>query len=260
MVPPVLASQGRLSQVFLNLLINAAQAIGEGSAKDHEIRIRTRLDGDQVVVEVQDTGPGVAPEHRSRLFNPFFTTKPAGVGSGLGLAVCRAIVESHGGSVDFDGTVERGACFSVRLPRAPERRPSDEDVPSAVPAAPLPRLRVLVVDDDREVAATLRDMLCAQHDVTIVGSGAEARAVLEGGLLVDVVLCDLMMAEVSGEELHAFLVENRPDLARRTVFISGGAFTERARVFLQRIDNPTLDKPVDPVQLQDAVLAAGRAR
>jgi two-component system, NtrC family, sensor kinase len=117
-LPPVLANESRLGQLFLNLIVNAAQAIPEGGdAKAHEVRLTTWREGeDQVVVEVRDTGEGIAQENLHRLFDPFFTTKPAGVGTGLGLAISLNIVKAMGGRITVDSELGKGTAFRVFLP------------------------------------------------------------------------------------------------------------------------------------------------
>jgi PAS domain S-box-containing protein len=126
-VPAVIASEARLGQVFLNLVLNAAQAIPEGDTDANEIRLTSRLDSDgQVVVEVTDTGCGIRPENLRRIFDPFFTTKPAGVGTGLGLFVCQGILASLGGEITVSSTVGRGTTFRVRLPAATSEAPRAE--------------------------------------------------------------------------------------------------------------------------------------
>jgi len=120
-LPPVHASESRLGQLFLNLIINAAQAIPDNGDEDaHEVRITTRLIGEEwAVVEVKDTGLGIAPEHLSRLFDPFFTTKPSGVGTGLGLSICHGIVVAMGGQITVESELGRGSTFRVTLPLRP---------------------------------------------------------------------------------------------------------------------------------------------
>jgi signal transduction histidine kinase len=117
-LPPVLCHPGKLNQVFLNLLDNAAQACQPGGT----VTARTRPDPAGVVVEVQDDGSGIAPEHRPRLFEPFFTTKPVGQGTGLGLSVSFGIVRDHGGTIEVESEVGQGSTFRVRLPLQPPRR------------------------------------------------------------------------------------------------------------------------------------------
>ena len=117
-VPPVWGSAGQLRQVFVNLLVNGLQAVGQVGT----VRIETALEGEQAVVRVSDDGTGVLPEHLDRLFDPFFTTKPAGEGTGLGLYVSHEIVRGHGGEITVSSTPGKGASFEVRLPLATSER------------------------------------------------------------------------------------------------------------------------------------------
>jgi two-component system NtrC family sensor kinase len=115
-VPLVRGSEARLGQVFLNLLINAVQAIPEGAPDKNRVEVRLRLDGGMVVTEIQDTGTGIPPEIRGRIFEPFFSTKPRGVGTGLGLSICHDIITRLGGDISVESTLGQGSCFRVRLP------------------------------------------------------------------------------------------------------------------------------------------------
>ena len=245
-VPAVLASDGKLAQVFLNLLINAAHAIEEGHVEQNEVRIRTRAEGDWVIVEIADTGKGIPPEHQDKVFEPFFTTKGVGVGSGLGLSICRGIVEELGGDISLTSEVGRGTTFRVRLPRL---RGAPEPVRGAAPARSVPRPedrgRILVVDDEEGIRVSITRLLKTEHDVVAVPSGAEAQALLETDRRFDVIFCDLMMPEMSGMELHAWLVDQDPRLARQVVFVTGGAFTPGATEYLAGTGNLTVEKPFD---------------
>ncbi len=116
-LPLVDADDARLSQVFINLLVNAAQALPEGNTDANEIRIITSTDSTgRAVVEVRDTGPGIPPALLARIFDPFFTTKPFGIGTGLGLAICHNIVTGMGGEISVLSEVGRGTTFRVVLP------------------------------------------------------------------------------------------------------------------------------------------------
>ncbi len=128
-LPLLKAYPGLLIQVFLNLFVNAAQAIeGEGV-----LRIRTRCDGAGILVDVSDTGSGIAPQHLSRIFRPFFTTKAVGVGLGLGLSICKRSVERHGGTIRVSSSPGRGTTFRIRLPFAVrEGRQTPRHLPSSV--------------------------------------------------------------------------------------------------------------------------------
>jgi nitrogen fixation negative regulator NifL len=118
--PPVVrANEGRLSQVFLNLIVNAAQAIKVGKVSDNEIRLKTYVDdGGRVVAEIRDTGAGISPENLGRIFDSFFSTKPAGEGTGLGLAISQNLVFAMGGDITVESEVGKGSVFRVILPVA----------------------------------------------------------------------------------------------------------------------------------------------
>jgi PAS domain S-box-containing protein len=254
-VPPVLASDLRLGQVFMNLLVNAAQAIPEGRADENEIRVATTYDEARrvVIVSVADTGTGIAPEIRTRIFEPFFTTKPAGVGTGLGLAICNGIVEGFGGTIDVESTPGRGAIFRVGLPAYVRIK---EDAVAPVPAPPAARRgRILVVDDDASVARSLSLLMSEQHEVVIVTRAKEAARLLAVGEPFDLIFCDLMMPEMTGMDFYE-AVRALPGQANdRIVFVTGGAFTAAARDFKARVPNTFLEKPFDERALA-AILAA----
>jgi PAS domain S-box-containing protein len=250
-VRPVLGNESRIGQVFLNLLINAAQAIGEGHAEENEIRVATTMSESErmVVIEITDTGPGMAPEVCRRLFSPFFTTKPVGVGTGLGLSISHRIVSELGGEITVDTALGRGTCFRITLPAA-----SFDALADASPGASLPPLvrrgRVLVVDDEPIIAKVVRRTLTGEHDVVGVTSAREALELLGRGTHFDVILTDLMMPEMTGMELYAELGRLDVEHTRRVVFLTGGAFTPSARAFLDGVPNPSLDKPFDAQQLR----------
>jgi signal transduction histidine kinase len=248
-VPPVEANEGRLGQVVLNLLVNAAQAIPEGNAKSHKIRVTTRaLSGDRVSIEVFDTGAGIPASNLERIFDPFFTTKPIGVGTGLGLAICHRIVTDLGGSMSVESELGRGTLFRVILPAAKAE---------AVPVPPSVRLhdrgerraRILLVDDEIALCRAVQRSLSRFHDVTVSNSGREAISRVVSGERYDVIVSDLMMPEVTGMEIHDELSRRVPDQANRMVFLTGGAFTAGAREFLDTVPNPRIEKPFDMTNL-----------
>jgi PAS domain S-box-containing protein len=115
-LPPTEASESRLCQVFLNLLLNAVHAVGEPDGGGGLVSIRTRAAGNEVVIEIADDGHGIDPECFDHIFEPFFTTKPAGIGTGMGLTICQNFVHSHGGSIEAESTPDQGSRFIVRLP------------------------------------------------------------------------------------------------------------------------------------------------
>jgi PAS domain S-box-containing protein len=239
-VPLVHANEARLGQVFLNLIVNAAQALPEGQANRNEIRIRTFTKDGNACVEIGDTGPGIPPEVLPRLFTPFFTTKPVGVGTGLGLSICQRIVSGLGGEITIDSAVGNGTVFRVVLPPTGESPPPEAPLPNARQTC---RRQLLVVDDEPMVAAAIWRMLSSRHDVTTTTSAADALARLSRGERYDMILCDVMMPVISGIEFYDVLRARAPEEADRIVFVTGGAFTVQAREFLDRIPNARLEKP-----------------
>ncbi len=250
-VPTVLGSEGRLGQVFLNLLLNAAQAIPDGEALSNEIRIRCLHRDRTVVVEVSDTGRGIPDELQARIFDPFFTTRPVGEGTGLGLAVCHGIVRGLGGEISVRSEVGRGSTFSVLLPT-----PVPADASSGRSGqADADRLgvRVLVVDDEPFICSAIQRLLRRDHRVTAVTSAREALELVSGGERFDVILSDLMMPEMSGEDLVARLRQVAPGQAARVVIMTGGAFTPRSEEFLRSVRLPHLSKPLTLETLRGAI-------
>jgi PAS domain S-box-containing protein len=261
--PPLVdANTGRLGQVLINLLVNAAQAMPERPLAENVIRVVTaRDDAGRAVIEVQDNGAGIAPEQRSRIFEPFFTTKPAGVGTGLGLAICREIVTGLEGRIELESDVGKGSTFRVTLPAA-QLEPATPKPPASV-VPPSGRARVLVVDDEPAIGAMIRRALGAEAEVTVLTQAAGAAAEILGARW-DVILCDLMMPDTTGMDLYEAVSRERPEVAERMVFMSGGAFTARARAFLDRVPNARVEKPFEPRDLRalvrDRMLGARPAR
>ncbi len=256
-VPLVEANEARLGQVFINLLLNAAQAIPEGQADRNEIRVATRLEAGRVLVEVSDTGSGIASEIRGRIFDPFFTTKPIGAGTGLGLSVCQSIIAGLGGEITCETAVGRGTVFRVWLPAA-QRVPAARQ-PQITPRSVKARARVLVVDDEPMIGTSVRRSLGGEHDVTAVTSAHEALSLLTAGQRFDLILCDLMMPVMTGMDLYGEMQRGFADQAARTIFVTGGAFTPRAQEFLDHVDNPHIEKPFDLRQLRALVKERLRA-
>jgi two-component system cell cycle sensor histidine kinase/response regulator CckA len=256
-VPEVRGDEGRLGQVFLNLLLNAAHALRNGDPATHELAVSTRVEAacaegerPSVVVTVRDTGTGMSKEVRERIFDPFFTTKPIGMGTGLGLSVCHGIVQELGGSIGVTSELGEGSVFEVRLPAA-EPAGSKQDARASLSGRA--RARVLIVDDDPRVLTVLSRMLDA-HEVLIAQGASAALALLDsGGARVDVILCDVLMPDMSGIDLYRTLERRHPSLVSRVIFLSGGANTELAREFLRGVDNLCLKKPPQRAELVAAI-------
>lgn len=255
--PAVMADPARLQQVFVNLLLNASQAVAEGATARSEVSVRTSTDArGHAVVEVRDTGRGIAPADLPRVFEPFFTTRPVGGGAGLGLAVCHGVVAALGGEITVESELGRGAVARVTLPPAPAAEaPPAPGVPASEPAR---RGRVLVIDDEDAVARSIARMLRAAHDVVVETDPRDALARIDAGEPFDLVLCDLMMPAMSGIELFEALAAAHPSVAARVVFITGGAVSQRAREFLARQARPHLAKPFSAESLRRVAADAVR--
>ncbi|MDD9968135.1 MAG: PAS domain S-box protein [Myxococcales bacterium] len=247
----VMAREGQLVQVLVNLLVNAAQAIPATGGGDAVVRVCSRRIGDsEVEIVVSDTGEGIPSHVLPHVFEAFATAKRRGEGSGLGLAISKRIIDELGGHIGIESTPGVGTRVAVRLPSARVLadssgwRGTDCHVPSQSGRAPAKRrrARVLVVDDEQAVAESLVQML-PQHEVVTASDAQAALALLVKDPGFDVVLCDLMMPGVSGPDLHRAACEHDPSLGRRFAFMTGGAFTEWAREFIDRTRCPVLEKP-----------------
>jgi PAS domain S-box-containing protein len=261
--PAVLADDGRLTQVFINLLINAAHAIPEGNTDANRITVRTRTtSGGRAIAEIEDTGAGMPPEVLARAFDPFFTTKEVGEGTGLGLSICHGIVSGLGGQITIDSTPGRGCLIRVVLPPAGvEAEPAPPLAPAIADAAPR-RRRVLIVDDEPLVAQALERMLQTDYDLTLASCGATAIEHVTAGARYDAIITDVMMPNMTGIELFDRLEALAPDQAGRVIFLTGGVFTLQTQARLEAAGNPQLQKPVGAPELRACVakLVAGPRR
>jgi signal transduction histidine kinase len=246
----VWGTETRIVQVFLNLLVNAAQAFHDDDPTHNLITIRCSVDRQITIIEVEDNGPGIALEDHEKIFSPFFTTKPVGEGTGLGLSICHGIVYGCGGTVSVESEPGKGAKFRVCL------RTCDREAPASVSRRtlrPSGRARILIVDDEVLLVRSLTRLLQEQHDITTAANGREGlERILEDGPF-DLVLCDLMMPEMTGMELFEEVRRQDPQVAEQFVFLTGGAFSEKARTFLASVNNPKLDKPIPPHLLRNIV-------
>ncbi|HUH03240.1 MAG TPA: ATP-binding protein [Kofleriaceae bacterium] len=254
-VPAVVGNASRLGQVFLNLIVNASQAISAGNVEANEVKVSTRVAADgRVQIEICDTGTGVDPALVHRVFEPFVTTKDVGEGTGLGLHICHNIIVGFGGEIAARNNPGGGATFCVTLPAGqlvhdlaagsdPAIELEDDNTPS---------LRILIVDDEPGIRKMFVRALPG-HEVVTVDSGRSALATL-ATMEFDLVFCDLLMPDVTGMDVYEDLAQRNPELASRFVFMTGGAFTPRAREFVDRAPSKLLYKPFGEPDVRRAVL------
>lgn len=248
--PPCQVDPNQILQVFVNLLVNARQAIESTGRGVGAIRIRTVAEPAGVRVEIADDGPGIPPEILPRIFDPFFTTKPPGVGTGLGLSLCQGIVQAHGGSLTVRSEAG-GATFLVTLPLGGQLPPRTE----AAPAKPARTGRILVVDDEADLRRALSHLLRqAGHVTQEAASGSEALAHVEAEEF-DAIILDMRLPDIGGEALLAEVARRRPSLARRVVITTGDVLGEETQSFLERADAPRLSKPFTLKALLGALAA-----
>jgi two-component system NtrC family sensor kinase len=257
-VPPVPLDVSRWQQVFINLATNARDAMVDAGSPVKRITFTTRLRGSELVIRVEDTGPGIARHLLGRVFEPFFTTREHGTGLGLGL--CYGIVTDHGGTITADSEPGRGAVFTIRLPCAPveERPPTPEAEPhERVPGAK-PQ-RALVVDDEQVVRDVVTHVLELHgYEVDCAGDSTEALARVEAGEY-DVVLTDLRMpGELDGIGFHKRLQQSRPELARRVVFMTGDIMEHGTFRDIEQMGLTYVKKPFDIRELARVVNGIAR--
>jgi len=242
-LPPVAGNGSRLSQVFLNLLVNAAHAIPEGRSEDNEVRVGAQAAEGRVVIEVADTGGGIPANVIGRVFDPFFTTKPVGQGTGLGLAISHEIVRSLGGSITVESTPGTGTTFTIVLPVSETAGASSPDLVGAGR-----RARVLLVDDELAVGRSIHALLAPDIEVVALTRAVEALEQIARGEQYDAILCDLRMPDLDGTELYRLLERTAPAAANRIVFMSGGAPGTPPPP-----GRPLLEKPFTEGQLRAAI-------
>ncbi|MEM7447121.1 MAG: ATP-binding protein [Myxococcota bacterium] len=251
--PNILADEGQIVQIAVNLIVNAAQSMSEESFSENQIRLRTGIASPKVAFfEVEDNGSGMEEHILTRAFDPFFTTKPPGVGTGIGLAVCHNIVATHRGGIEIWSKPGSGTSIRVTLPTADtleELTPAPSLPPPSITAS---EQTVLIVDDEPLVGRSLARALRA-YETTVFTSARLAIELLKEGTSFDVIICDLMMPGINGVGLYRFLEQHRPDLVQCMLFVTGAVFSSGIEELSSQIDIPILTKPVSPNELRKLV-------
>jgi signal transduction histidine kinase/CheY-like chemotaxis protein len=253
----ILADGAAIEQVLTNLLANALQATKRGG----RVQLHTRCDAERVLFAVDDDGPGVPAADRDRIFEPFWTSKQAADGTGIGLAVAEIVVQAHQSRIEVTESPLGGARFAFSLPlhagvaRAPAESPPRPEESQAVD------LDVLVVDDEPQVRSAIRRHLQAQGwRVVEAACGKQGlELLLRGPVRFDVVVCDLRMPGFSGMQLHDAVREQAPDLLRRFVFLTGDLASIEVNEFRARCASPVVGKPFVAAELVGRLREVGRS-
>lgn len=226
-----------LTQIFINLVSNALDALADDD-EAHVISVGARIDGNRVEVSVADDGPGLPPEIRDRVFEPFASASKEGMG--LGLTIVKNLVDAFGGSVEAACRPEGGTQFTVRLARRVPSRVGPSSSKEDLEDARLAGMRILVVDDQPEVGRAVRRFLKPAQVVSVMSGFAAVEVVEEEP--VDLVICDVMMPGMSGLDVWEQL-QSRPSGAPPFLFMTGGAPTHGLEESLAASGVPVLYKP-----------------
>jgi PAS domain S-box-containing protein len=248
-LPPVNGVARRLEQVFVNVYLNAAQAFPEDQS-DALISVSAQVTESTVQIDVTDNGPGMAPDILERIFEPFFTVRPSGSGTGLGLFICKDIVLRFGGTIRAESEVGKGTSVIITLPRAEPAAARDEP---PVWTTRLSGRRILVVDDEPLIVSTIVRALGTDNEVVGETCPERALALAVADPPFDAIVCDIIMEGLTGVDVYERIARERPGMESRIVFVSGGAHTPRTRAFLARVPNRCLIKPFAPEGLSSVL-------
>lgn len=259
-LPVINGNADQLVQVFTNLLVNAEHALNEiDGPRRLEITSAALGNGRQVAVVFRDNGPGVPESVRSRIFEPLYTTKGPGSGTGLGLALSHRIVQAHGGSIELESAPPPGAAFTVRLFSGTRAGAVAGEIGGAV-SNDSRALRILVIDDEPDVGMLIGDSLELDDHVVEVTQSARAALELIRQTEFDVVISDVRMPEMDGAAFYRALQEVRPQQIGGLAFVTGDTLSSRVGDFLARTDCPYLEKPFVPADVLDLVAQVMRRK
>lgn len=259
-LPKLVIPRNRVTQVLVNVLVNAAHAIREVERPVHHVKITARADEDFMAIAISDTGPGIAPESLSRIFDPFYTTKRQELGTGLGLAISRSILRRLGGDLLVESVYGDGATFVCFLPIPSRDAPRERAKPSKTRSDTVPARHsssVLLVDDDERMLRSYSLLLNPDYRLITALDGRDAIELLESGSTPDFAVIELDLPIADGTVLWHWLREHRPQLARHTVIVTGAASKEAFAEFLNDHPGPVLHKPVRGEELLQVLSELG---
>ena len=261
-VPLVLGDPSRLCQVLVNLIVNAGQAIEEGAIDNNVVAVRTRREDARVLITIADTGCGIPADKLDKIFEPYFTTKPAGEGTGLGMYLSRSYVQLIGGTLEVESTLNSGTTMTISLQASPDQATTSTPKitePTPQPAAsPNSHSRILVVDDEALIRRAFVRALGKQKQIVTAGGGEEALKILSCSQPFDLIFTDMMMPGIDGPNLYARIEREWPEQAKRIIFMTGGAYSDCTPEFFEELPNPRVTKNLSLNELRDLVLKLER--
>jgi signal transduction histidine kinase/ActR/RegA family two-component response regulator len=244
-LPEVSMDPHQMQQVFVNIITNAIQATE--TLEQRLLCITTILKADHVYIRFQDNGTGIRPEDLPNVFNPFFTTKPVGAGTGLGLSLAYGIVHEHGGMIRAESAPGGGACFTIELPAAAVVQPirTNSETAQREIAHPIhvQDQKILVIDDEVEILDLIREALVTRgYQVDTVADGESALALADRNYY-DLVVCDWKIPGAGGQQIYDHLRNQKKERTPQFLFITGDVLSQNAQQFLQLEAQICLQKP-----------------
>lgn len=251
-LPLTVVDAGQLQDVFMNIIVNAEKAMRQAH-EGGNLNIRTETVGDIIRISITDDGPGIAAKNMDKIFNPFFTTRKVGEGTGLGLSLSYGIIQEHHGKIYAESELGKGATFIVELPINAVEEGEESPVKPVEEVKTTTRAKILVIDDEPTILAFLREFLVSEgHEVEMVDNCRDAlertRANRYG-----LILCDVLMPEMSGAQFYYTVMEEIPSLARRFIFMTGDVIGAETRHFLSEAGRPYVTKPFNLVEVKKVI-------
>jgi len=239
-LPRTMADRKQMEQVFLNIINNAYQAMED---RGGTLYIQSSVEGDNIVFQITDTGPGIPEANLARIFEPFFTTKPVGKGTGLGLPCSYGIVKAHNGDLRCASKVLRGTTFTIQLPIVEGEPEEEAPEKTQVVSQEVQRgANILVVDDEEILRGMVYEILAPDHTVLLASNGQEAIDTLKRET-VDMIITDLRMPGLDGFALFKWVKKNRPGLEKRILFTTGDIYEPKTREFIRQVEFRCISKP-----------------
>jgi signal transduction histidine kinase/CheY-like chemotaxis protein len=246
-IPSVMVDADQIQQVFLNIMSNARHAI-EGGQKVGAICVSTELVEEKVLISFQDNGVGIPEEDLKNIFNPFFTTKSVGEGTGLGLSVSYGIIREHGGNITVQSRTGEGSTFTIQLPgtRSSAHLQQDKDASDSRAGGDPQfsnRKRILAIDDEESILELIKEALIVRGYQVDTASDGETALRLAVNDTYDLILCDWKIPGMGGQQIYERLRQVDPGNAERFIFMTGDVLNQKAEQFLRREGAVCLFKP-----------------